>query len=99
MQNLQWDDLTETVVNDACAIADSDRALKAIFDVLDPSNREDLGAEAAHFFSGQNLGKWWHMSAGIAQRRRKLDEFLNYLFAISIEEWHDEYVMRQAVGA
>lgn len=100
MMNLQWDDLDESVVNDACCIADLDRALARVFNVLDPRNREDLGGEAAHFFEGPNdIRRWWHDRAGIAERRRQLDAFLNYLFAVSIEEWHDEHVMRQAVGA
>ena len=99
MQHLQWDDLDEQIVNDACTLANADEALAKIFAVIDPANREDLGGEAGHFFSGSDLNTWWHMSAGFAQRRKRLDEFLNYLFAISIEEWHDEYVMRQAVGA
>lgn len=97
MQNLKWDDLDELAVNDACTIADVNRALRRIFDIVDPNNEADLGGEAAHFFSGQDFAMWWHMTASIAQRRRKLDEFLNYLFAVSIEEWHDEYMVRTAV--
>ena len=79
-------------------MANSDEALAKIFAVIDPRNREDLGGEAGHFFSGQDFPTWWYMSAGFQARRRRLDEFLNYLFAVSIEEWHDEYVMRRAVG-
>lgn len=98
MINLQWDDLDESVVNDACAISDFDRALQTIIRVIDPQDREDLDREVLHFYDVQVVRRWWYERAGLRERRRKLDEFLNYLFAISIEEWHDENI-QYAVGA
>lgn len=97
MKDLRWDDLDEVIVDDACTIADVNRALRRVFDVIDPDNSADLGGEAAHFFSGEKLAAWWYETADFKARRRRLDQLLTYLFAVSIEEWHDDYVARRAM--
>ena len=48
---IDWTKLTPDTIVDACQTPDLDKALKQVFDVIDPQNTGDLGGAAAVWFS------------------------------------------------
>jgi hypothetical protein len=78
---MKWEGLKVSLITAAIQKATLDDALAHVFDVIDPDNVDDLGGEAAYYFSGtESLEHTWK-TLRPWQRRGEFVGFFRYLYS------------------
>jgi hypothetical protein len=77
---MKWEGLKVSLVTAAIQKATLDDALAHVFDVIDPDNVDDLGGEAAVYFSGTKSLRYTWQTMEPWRRRGEFVGFIRYLY-------------------